>query len=309
MKNRARILTLLAICMFGIGRGTQGGEQPLPKPLRLQVSLTDGSVLLGQTALESLPFIPEGMIKTDIQLGYIDAITFSQDQPAVVLTFRNGDRMRGTIDGPFTVPLNTLVGPVSAPMAVIREIRVRAGGNEKVVDWVILPFPKNSDWRDEGEPAQISPEEIVFKGQPVWTEQTLFAPLTIEFDAALDQLVSDDGCIWVILIPDGPYAELYVPPQNVAIQLGYHNKGEGSGMFTIYRGGGAAPNDLGMGPFNFEAGKPHHLKIEVAVDSIRATLDGQSFEDKRTLPFKKFHIELMGWQPSNTWRVRNLVVY
>jgi hypothetical protein len=307
MKYKPRTFVLLLVGALGLARGLEG-EQPLANPLRLEVNLADGSLLVGETSLEKLPLIHEGMGTIDIQLGFVDTISFSQDQPPVSVVLRNGDMIHGAIAGSFEFPLKTLAGQVSVRMGGIREIRVHPGGSDRVVDWVSLPFPGNSDWRDRGVPANISGEEIVLKGQPVWTEQAFFPPATIECDATLDQIVSDDGCFWIILVPEGKEVELNIPPHNVAIQVGYHERGEDTGMFTISRGGGGGPADLGKGPFTFEAGKPSHLKIEVSADAIRATLNGEAFDDKERLLFKRFHIELMGWQPTNTWHVREFTV-
>ena len=42
---------------------------------------------------------------------------------------------------------------------------------------------------------------------------------------------------------------------------------------------------------------------------MRVTFNGQTLEAKGvTLPFKAVHIRLMGWQPANTWHVRNVTV-
>jgi hypothetical protein len=249
------------------------------------------------------------MGKIDVRLGFISTISFSEGQEAATVTFRNGDKIRGNIAGVTALDIKTLFGPISVLMGVVREIRVHPGGSGKLVDWDSLPFPKGSDWPGaRGGPARVEADEIVLQGQPVCTKQSFAAPLSFECDAALDQLVSEDGCLWIDLVPEGPDAEQNVPPQNVAIQLGYHHRGDGGGMLTL-ASMGAAPVDMGKEPFAFEAGKAYHLQIEVEADTIRVTLDGQVFESKTTLPFKSFHIEVMGWQPTNTWHVRDFIVH
>jgi hypothetical protein len=310
---QARIEALLAICVLGLGTGMKGDQPrplpaPAPAPLRLEVSLTDGSLLVGETYLDTLPVIPEGMGKIDIKFGFIDSISFSQDQPQVKIVFRNGDRVQGSFANAFSIPLKTILGELAVPISAVREIEVRGGGAGRLVDWAPLKFPPHSNWSDQGEPAAINPNEIVFKGQPVWTEQVLPVPTSFECDITLDQLVADDGCLWIILIPAAGDPEMDIPPQNVAIQLGYHQKAGDSGMFTISHGGGGAPKDLGAGAFTLEAGKACHVKVDVSEHSIRATLNGQTYEDDHDLPFNQFRIELMGWQPTNVWHVRNWVV-
>lgn len=308
MKNDARNLALLALCALGVG-GAIGAEPPLPSPLRLEVSLTDGSRLFGETSLDGIPLLTDGLGKVDISLGFISSISFSADQEPASLKLRNGDALRGNIDGLKDFSLKTVVGEVSVPLKAVREMRVHPGVSGSAVEWDVLPFPKGSDWPSwRGTPATVDAGEIVLRGQPVCTVQSYSAPLSFECNATLDQLVSDDGCIWVDLIPDGPDAEPNMPPGNVAIQLGYHQRGPGGGMFTIANMGNP-PENLGPEPFGMQAGKPYHIEIEVLADTIRATLNGQVFESKLTLPFKTFHIELMGWQPGNTWRVRDFVVH
>ena len=107
---------------------------------------------------------------------------------------------------------------------------------------------------DAREAARVEGGEIVMQGQPVCTE-AYSAPLRFEFVVTLDQLVSDDGCLWIEFIPDGPDAELNVPPQSVAIQMGYHQRGEGSGMFTIAAAGARPEDSLGKSAFTVGAGE------------------------------------------------------
>jgi hypothetical protein len=308
MKDTARTLALLAVCALGAG-SVRGADSPPPKPVRLEISLTDGSLLLGETSMPSISLISGGMGKIDVRLGFISAISFAEGEESASVTFRNGDKIRANIAGVTALDIKTLFGPVSIPVGAVREIHVHPGGTGKLVDWDILPFPKGSDWPGaRGGPATVNADEMVLQGQPVCTKQSFSAPLSFECDATLDKLVSDDGCLWIDLVPDGPDAEQNVPPQNVAIQLGYHHRGDGGGMLTI-ASMGAAPVDMGKDAFELVAGKAYHLQIDVEADTIRATLDGQVFESKTTLPFKSFHIEVMGWQPTNTWHIRDFIVH
>jgi hypothetical protein len=308
MTNKARSLALIAVCALGLGNAP-GADPAPPASLRLEITLSDGSRLIGVTSLATIPLVSDAMGTMDVSLRYIDAISFSEDHKSANVTFRNGDKIRGIAAGVTQLTLNTLVGAISVPMAVVREIRVHPAGNGKPLEWAVLPFPKNCDWPGaHGNPARVEVDEIVLQGQPVCTEQIYSAPMSFECVATLDELVANDGCLWIDFIPDGTDAELNVPPQNTAIQLGYHQRDEGGGMFTI-AAAGAPPEDLAKGPFTFEAGKSCHLEIEVKPDGIRATLNGQVFETSVTLPFKSFHIELMGWQPTNTWHIRDFVVH
>lgn len=63
-------------------------------------------------------------------------------------------------------------------------------------------------------------------------------------------------------------------------------------------------------PLVLEGGKPYRLHVGLLPNLIRITLNGEMFEARGiTLPFQTFHIQLMGWQPTNTWRVRNLTIH
>ena len=309
MKYNASTLALLAVCALGVGNGL-GAEPPSPKPPRLEISLWDGSLLLGETSLASISLVSEGMGQMDVQLGFIGGISFSADHESDSVKFSNGDTIRGSVTGVKEISLKTLFGPVSVPLNVIRELRVHPDGTGRVVDWEVLPFPRDSNWpATRGEPAKVDADEIVLKGQPVRTQQSFSAPMSFGCEVTLEQLTSDDGCLWIEFVADGADPEPNVPPQSASLQLGYHQRGPGGGMFTI-AGAGSPPADLVKDPFEFEAGKPCRLEIGVTPDGeIRATLNGQVFETRVTIPFKTFHIELMGWQPTNTWHVRDFLFH
>lgn len=304
----ARAFALLAVGALFAHSAFAAEPSPPPKLLRLEVSLTDGSRLIGETSLPTISVLSDGMGKIEVPLQYIGAISFSSDHKTAAMAFRNGDKLRGDVTGLDSLSLKTLVGSVSIPLGAISDMRVHPAGSGKVIDWTVLPFPKGCDWPGpRGEPATIDGGEIILRGQPVCTAETYGVPVGFECEVTLDQLVSADGCLWIIFVPDGPDAEMSVPPQNVAIQFGYHQAGEGGGMFTV-ASRGAVPDDFGKGPFTFLPAKTSHLEINLKADGIVARLNGQAFESKLTLPFKSFHIELMGWQPVNTWRIRDFVI-
>jgi hypothetical protein len=268
--------------------------------VRLDVSLSDGSRLVGEPTLTSIPFTSDDVGKMNLPLAYLRSLSLDHGMASVRM--RNDDKIRGSITGMKELSLKTVVGTLTIPIEMVQEMKVHLAGGQEM-DWEVLPFPKDSNWMGgRGQAATVDGGEVVLQGQPVWTKQTYAVPQSFRCDVALDQTVSNDGCLWVVLIPDGADAEAMVPPQNVAIQLGYHQPGGDSGMLTV-AAQGMQPMDVGKGPFAFQAGKAYHLEIEVKPDVIRTTLNGEAFESRITVPFKSFRIELMGWQPMNTWRV------
>jgi hypothetical protein len=58
-----------------------------------------------------------------------------------------------------------------------------------------------------------------------------------------------------------------------------------------------------------EVGKPYQIAIETLNDQWRITINGQLVElPGINIPWKEFRVYLRGWQPTNTWRVRNVTV-
>src|SRR5207302_11403024 len=124
-------------------------------------------------------------------------------QESASVKFRNGDNIRGDIAGVNAFSLNTIFGPVSIPMQTVREMRVHRGGGGGLVEWEVLPFPKNSDWPGpRGEPARIEADELVLRGYPVRTRQSYSTVLSFECEVTLEQLAASDGWVVIYFMPE-----------------------------------------------------------------------------------------------------------
>jgi len=283
-----------------------GATKAKESPLQLVVSLTDGSRVIGETTLTSLSFRSAVLGSVIIPLAKIRAIKFNANHESALVLLQNGDQLEGG-PGSISLRLQTLLGMVTVPLEKTAEIEVRSGGG-RLVEWDLLPFPRNSDWPGpQGEPATMIPNEAVLRGQPVRTKQTYPATLSFECDVTLEKLAINNGCLWIALVPEGSDPNLNWPAESVVVELGYNQINGRDGHLNINHGPTAIRlNDT---PLVLEGGKPYRLSVKLLPDRMRVTLNGQAFEAKgMTLPFKACHIQLMGWQPANTWHVRNFTM-
>ena len=100
-------------------------------PLQLMVNLTDGSRLVGETALTRLPLRSEVLGQLEIPLARIRSVTFSPNHESATLTLVNGDRIDGVISAA-DLPLRTLFGPVKILTVLVQDIRVLVAGAANV---------------------------------------------------------------------------------------------------------------------------------------------------------------------------------
>lgn len=66
-----------------------------PEPLRLRVTLADGSQIIGVPAIEELP-VKTGFAEMKVPLNRVRNATFSHDRSEIILVLSNGDRLSGT---------------------------------------------------------------------------------------------------------------------------------------------------------------------------------------------------------------------
>jgi len=291
---------------FVSGKPAADAEKVKPSPLQLIVSLTDGTRVIGETKLTSLSLQSAALGKVVIPLEKIRAVKFSANHESAIVSLQNGDKVQG-IPGSISLSLKTLLGEVTVPLEHTTEIVIQHSGR-RLVEWNLLPFPRNSDWPGpQGEPATVVPNEVVLRGQPVRTKQTYPATLSFECDVTLEKLAINNGCLWIALVPEGSDPNLNWPAESVVVELGYNQINGRDGHLNINHGPTAIRlNDT---PLVLEGGKPYRLSVKLLPDRMRVTLNGQAFEAKgMTLPFKACHIQLMGWQPANTWHVRNFTM-
>jgi hypothetical protein len=185
-------------------------------------------------------------------------------------------------------------------------------------DWIVLPFPANSDWPGpKGFAAVLGGGDFLLRGQPVRTRQSYSVPVHITFDVVLEERFAPDGSMQVIFdpadVPDDLQGE-----QNIDAQMCYRNRGAYSGT------DGILVNELlSLGenfhpqsriiwpekPFQLNAGETYHVSLVVTARGMQWTINGETHDLTGVkVPFDKFRITLYGWQPTDRWHVRNVSV-
>lgn len=110
---------LTALLLVGIawaGQNESGSE------LRLALDLTDGSHIIGVPSIKSV-FVQTSYAKMDIPFSKVRRIEISADHKTALFEFRNGDKLKGTIDlGSFEI--QTSFGKVKIGLEHIRQIKV-----------------------------------------------------------------------------------------------------------------------------------------------------------------------------------------
>lgn len=132
------LLVWLAVPLLTMSGATQPNSSPATAtekvndaPLQLVVNLTDGSRLVGETALTSLPLRSEALGKLEIPFARIRTVKFSPNHESATLTLVNGDRIDGVISTA-DLPLRTLFGPVKILTVLAQDIKVLVAGAANV---------------------------------------------------------------------------------------------------------------------------------------------------------------------------------
>jgi len=284
--------------------------EPTATNQTVQVTLTldDGSRLIGTTTLTNFPLRSEALGTMAIPLDKVRSLKFSPNHESVIVSLANGDKLQGSL-GTVSLKLQTLLGVVTVPLEHVTAIDVQLKGG-KLVEWDVLPFPRDCDWPgSRGEPATVTADEIVIRGQPVCSKQTYSAPLTFECELTVDQPLTHLENAVITLFPEGADPSLDPPVGSLDVLLQYEGAG-GRGGHLYFRQRGCDVVSLTKKPFVLQAGKPYQLKVEVLSDSLHVTLNGQEYEAEGvTLPFKSFHIRLEGWKPDKVWHLRNIAIH
>jgi len=134
---------VLALCVVW---PTAAGGAPATRPegpsagsVRLRVELTDGSVLVGEARLSSIP-LRTAYGKLDISLDRVRLLSVAADQKTASLWLRNDDKLQGTLE-PFSLEVDTAVGRMTADLRHIRSVTVSAvadaGGGARIVGRVV----------------------------------------------------------------------------------------------------------------------------------------------------------------------------
>jgi len=196
--------------------------------------------------------------------------------------------------------------------------RVAAPGMWGPLDWYIQPFPVNSDWPGpKGEPATWEDGELLLTGQPVRSRRSYSAPVTVSWETVLEKRYTHDGALTIMFEPEGLPLDQQ-GEQVVAFSMGYGHGGmdDGTAHLGVWQQMALRENFHPIGkklwgeePFSFVAGQPYRVTLEIKVDGMRASVNGREYQMSGVnLPYRRFHIAIEGWQPTNRWHVRNFVV-
>lgn len=98
--------------------------------LRLTVSLTDGSRLIGTTTVRELPLTSDALGKLAVPLAKVRELKLSKTGTAD-LTLRNGDRLQAGL-ALQKLPLLTVFGLVQVPVAEVTAITFADGGGQSM---------------------------------------------------------------------------------------------------------------------------------------------------------------------------------
>ena len=86
--------------------------------------------------------------------------------------------------------------------------------------------------------------------------------------------------------------------------------GDKNVVFVQRRENGVTKELWGEQPFTVNNGDVCRLKLELFPDALRITVNGQTFQVPGvTVGYKKFYLQLEGWQPPNRWHVRSFSVH
>jgi len=142
-------LILVLACVVSSGVRLAAEEtKPVP-PLRLVVSLSDGSRVLGEPSLTGVALETESLGKLEIPLAKLRGIKFADSREAT-LALANGDKLQGRLVNR-ELALQTLFGAVTIPVALAREIQVtsRPAAGAEVRDGLVAWYPFNGDANDQ----------------------------------------------------------------------------------------------------------------------------------------------------------------
>jgi hypothetical protein len=117
-------------------------------PPQLAVNLTDGSRIVGTAELPALVVRSEALGRIEIPLAKVRGVKFDANHESATVALNNGDRMQGAI-GVESVALQTLVGRVTIPLHVVRDLAVTAAPTDAGLrEGLVAYYPFNGDAKD-----------------------------------------------------------------------------------------------------------------------------------------------------------------
>jgi hypothetical protein len=110
---------LAAVALAGLA----GAEEIMEEtPLRLELTLTDGSRIIGAPAIEAVP-VETPYARMDIPLAQITTITMGDDRETATIELQNGDKLKGVLTLK-PVRLETVFGAIAVDVMHIRKLCV-----------------------------------------------------------------------------------------------------------------------------------------------------------------------------------------
>ncbi len=303
MNTQSKIHFVVALVLATVV--SSGVEGATNQSVRLQ--LRDGSVLFGQISHDHLLLNSQALGAIQIAFAQVQSVSVGKAARSDIIKLINGDEVRGTVQLP-QLQITTLLGELAISREFLVELLVM---DRQGVEWVVLPFPADSDWpAPRGEAAQVKDGEVLLRGQPVRSRDTFAVPCRIEFEFVCEEARSNDGAIGVQLLSPGQPLDQSVR-ECVQLWLGYHSPGgrDGFVMFQRFAASVRSETIWGEEPLRFETNSPTRLRLDLWPDKTVLTLGDQTIEASSVkLPYETFQIQLQGWQPTNHWRVKNLRV-
>ena len=139
--TEALVLICVAMLMGGQAAGSESTNSTLEQ-LRLEVSLSDGSRIIGTPRIDAVP-VQTPYAKMDIPLKQILTVLMGDDHETASLDLRNGDKLKGVVSlGP--IELVTVFGPVKAGIEHVRRIDVGLSG-EGLARGLLVHYPFDNE--------------------------------------------------------------------------------------------------------------------------------------------------------------------
>lgn len=170
-------------------------------------------------------------------------------------------------------------------------------------------------WKDDGwqgpprEAPLIDGEDLVLRGKEMRTRQAYSTPITVEFDAMLEEMRATDGAISCGFVPADQPADRDVER---AIHVSWQYNQNAQTLLVVerfQRWPTHKTKTWSDTPLPIKLGNWHHIKYEVTKDGLHIWIDDHAYDSGgATVPYDRFFIYMSGWQPLNRWHVRNFVV-
>jgi len=141
-----RLLTVAALTAGALLGPLRAGAADAGRPLRLELSLTDGSYIIGTPAVSALP-VQTAYASMELPLVQLVALTSGDDRETVTLDLQNGDKLQGIIKLA-AIKLDTAFGRVTVGREHWRELRVLLPGqalSEALKQGLVLDFAFDRD--------------------------------------------------------------------------------------------------------------------------------------------------------------------